>query len=136
MPVLVDTNVLLRAVQPSHPMHPFALRALATLFAGSDPLVIAIQNVAEFWNAATRPPAVNGLGMTIDQVRGEVKRLEGFFEIVSESADSCGLESSRDDAPRQRRSGSRRAACRRDDSQWHYPDFDLQRAGLHPFLRD
>ena len=26
--------------------------------------------------------------MTIDQVRGEVKRLEGFSEIVSESADS------------------------------------------------
>jgi predicted nucleic acid-binding protein len=57
-------------------------------FCASDPLVIAIQNVAEFWNAATRPLAVNGLGMTIDQVRGEVKRLEGFFEIVSESADS------------------------------------------------
>jgi len=88
MPVLVDTNVLLRAVQPSHPMHPVALRALERLFAGSDPLVIAIQNVAEFWNAATRPLAVNGLGMTIDEVRGEVERLEGFFEIVSESADS------------------------------------------------
>ena len=59
-------------------MHPVALRALERLFAGSDPLVIAIQNVAEFWNAATRPLAVNGLGMTIDQVRGEVKRLEGI----------------------------------------------------------
>ena len=35
-----------------------------------------------------RSPCVNGLGMTIDQVRGEVKRLEGFFEIVSDSADS------------------------------------------------
>ena len=88
MAVLIDTNVLLRAVQPSHPMHPVALRALERLLAGPEPLFIAIQNVGEFWNSATPPLAANGLGMTVDQVGGEVKRLESFFEIVSESAAS------------------------------------------------
>ena len=88
MAVLIDTNVLLRAVQPSHPMHPVALRALERLFTGPEPLFIAIQNVAEFWNAATRPLAVNGLGMTVEEAGEEVKRLESFFEIVSESAAS------------------------------------------------
>jgi predicted nucleic acid-binding protein len=62
MPILIDTNILLRSVQPSHPMHAVAVRALETLLAGDEPLCIAIQNVAEFWNAATRPVAYNGLG--------------------------------------------------------------------------
>ena len=31
MPVLIDTNVLLRSVQPSHPMHVSAVRALEVL---------------------------------------------------------------------------------------------------------
>jgi len=88
MAVLIDTNVLLRAVQLSHPMHPVALRALEKLLAGPEPLFIAIQNVAEFWNAATRPLAGNWLGMTIEQAGAEVKQLESFFEIASESAAS------------------------------------------------
>jgi hypothetical protein len=88
MAILIDTNVLLRAVQTSHPMHEVALRAIEALLAGSDGLIIAVQNVAEFWNAATRPLAANGLGMTVEQAGAEVKRLEGFFEVVSESAAS------------------------------------------------
>jgi len=66
MVVLIDTNVLLRVVQPSHPMHAVALRALERLLAGPEPLFIAVQNLAEFWNAATRPIAANGLGMTVE----------------------------------------------------------------------
>jgi predicted nucleic acid-binding protein len=47
--VLVDTNVLLRAAQPSHPMHASAVRALAVLMEREEPVAITIQNVAEFW---------------------------------------------------------------------------------------
>ena len=67
--MLVDTNVLLRAAQPSHPLHPIAVGALA-----------------EFWNALTRPAGSNGLGFTIEEAREELTKLEGFFEILSESA--------------------------------------------------
>lgn len=88
MAIFIDTNILLRAVQPSHPMHPVALRALETLLAGEEPLFIAIQNVAEFWNAATRPLVHNGLGLTVEKASEEIHRLEGFFQILSENAGS------------------------------------------------
>jgi hypothetical protein len=37
MAILIDTNVLLRAVQPSHSMHPAALVALEKLLADNEP---------------------------------------------------------------------------------------------------
>jgi len=88
MSILIDTNILLRSVQPSHPMHSVAVRALEVLLSDEEPLCIAIQNVAEFWNAATRPLAQNGLGFTVEQAKEEIDRIEDFFEILSESARS------------------------------------------------
>jgi hypothetical protein len=87
MPTLVDTNVLLRSAQPSHPMHGSAVRALEVLMKKEEPLFIALQNVAEFWNAA-RPAVNNGLGFTIGEAQAELARLEGFFQIVTEDAAS------------------------------------------------
>jgi predicted nucleic acid-binding protein len=85
MSILIDTNILLRSVQPSHPMHAMALHAVELLLAGKEPLCITIQNVAEFWNSATRPVAQNGLGFTITRAAEDIGRLEYFFEILSES---------------------------------------------------
>jgi len=64
MAILIDTNVLLRSVQPSHPMHDTALQALAELMEREEPLIVSIQNIAEFWNTATRPQSSNGLGFS------------------------------------------------------------------------
>ena len=80
--------MLLRSVQPSHPMHAVAVRALEVLMKKEEPLVIAVQNVAEFWNAATRPAVNNGLGFTIEEALAELVRIEGFFGIVTENAAS------------------------------------------------
>jgi len=88
MPTFVDTNILLRSVQPAHPMHVAAVRAVELLMKREEPLFIAVQNVAEFWNAATRPAAVNGLGFTIEEAQVELVRIEAFFQILSENADS------------------------------------------------
>ena len=55
MAILIDTNVLLRSVQPSNPMHASAVRALENLMKREEALAVAIQNVAECWNAATLP---------------------------------------------------------------------------------
>ena len=63
-------------------LHPVALHALETLLAGEERLCIAIQNVAEFWNSATRPVAHNGLGFSIERAEKEIERLEYFFEIL------------------------------------------------------
>ena len=91
MAILIDTNVLLRSAQPSHPMHAAALHALETLLAREELLYLSIQNVAEFWNSATRPAEVNGLGFTIERAQEEVARLEYFFEVLSESQESYAV---------------------------------------------
>ena len=88
MAILVDTNILLRSVQPDHPMHASAVRALAALLEREESLVVAIQNLAEFWNAATRPEASNGLGFSIEEARDEFLKLEEFFEVLHENQTS------------------------------------------------
>jgi predicted nucleic acid-binding protein len=55
MRVLVDTNVLLRIVQSNHPHFAEATAAIATLVRRSDSVFFSPQNIAEFWNVATRP---------------------------------------------------------------------------------
>jgi predicted nucleic acid-binding protein len=69
-------------------MHAVAVQALATLMDGDDHLVVAIQNIAEFWNTVTRPEANNGLGYTADEASTELAKLEQFFGVVHESAAS------------------------------------------------
>lgn len=78
MSVLIDTNVLLRSVQPAHPMHSVSVRAIQVLLAADESVFITIQNVAEFWNAATRPLAHNGMGFGIERATEEIARLESF----------------------------------------------------------
>jgi predicted nucleic acid-binding protein len=85
MAILVDTNILRRSVQPEHPMNATAVRALARLMEREEPLVVAIQNIAEFWNTATRPEANNGLGFSIEETRDELAKLEDFFEVLPEN---------------------------------------------------
>jgi predicted nucleic acid-binding protein len=88
MRYLVDTNILLLAAQPTHPMNEAAARALKILMERDESLAVAIQNIAEFWDVATRPSKNNGLGFTIEEAKTELAKLEGFFEIVSENTAS------------------------------------------------
>jgi predicted nucleic acid-binding protein len=88
MPTLIDTNILLRAIQPAHPMHAVAVAAPQRLMAQEERLVITVQNVAEFWNAATRPEKYNGLGLTTSEARTELARLEGYFQILTENQET------------------------------------------------
>jgi predicted nucleic acid-binding protein len=69
-------------------MHAIAVAALENLMKKEEPLVITIQNVAEFWNEATRPEKNNGLGFTIEEPQTSLARLEAFFQILSEDATS------------------------------------------------
>lgn len=85
MSVFVDTNVLLRSVQPSDPSHDLAVRATAWLIESGETLIITPQVGAEFWNALTRPRVNNGLGFSPGQAHRELAQLEGFFTVVSES---------------------------------------------------
>jgi predicted nucleic acid-binding protein len=87
MPYLVDTNLLLRAAQPQHPMNPAATQALEALRRrGEQPCVIP-QNLIEFWAVATRPIERNGLGMTAGQAEAEITQLEALFRVLPDAAE-------------------------------------------------
>jgi predicted nucleic acid-binding protein len=87
MSVFIDTNVLLRSVQPSHPMHAAAVRAVAGFIRDGEALVVTPQVVAEFWNVATRPTDNNGLGLSHQDAHKEVAKLEEFCTVLVESID-------------------------------------------------
>lgn len=82
MSFLLDTNIILRLVEPAHPMHAAALDASSALLAADEAVYIVPQNIAEFWNVCTRPLNQNGLGFDSDQTDAEASRLETFFQLV------------------------------------------------------
>jgi predicted nucleic acid-binding protein len=70
--ILLDTNVLGRMTHSADPHCLVACRAVDTLIAKAERLIVVPQNLYEFWAVATRkrgaPPAgQNGLGMTPEQ---------------------------------------------------------------------
>ncbi len=79
--ILVDTNVLLRLVQPSHSKHAVALAALAHLRYTNDTLCLVPQVIYEFWVVATRPLDVNGLGMSAAEAERDVEKLIERFRL-------------------------------------------------------
>src|SRR5271165_1466140 len=79
---LVDTNVLLRLLQPLHRQYPMASAAVAELRKQGADLCVARQNLVEFWVVATRPLANNGLGMSPLTIAGEVRGLNGLFRLL------------------------------------------------------
>jgi len=63
-PYLVDSNVLLRWVKPDHSDYPAIVSAIDILLRHDYILCYTPQNVAEFWNACTRPVDRNGYGLS------------------------------------------------------------------------
>ena len=55
MVVLLDTVILLRLVDRNDPLHATVRSAVCAVKVRGDVLVMAAQNVAEFWNVCTRP---------------------------------------------------------------------------------
>lgn len=85
MSVLVDTNILLRSVEPSHHHHAVAVAAVSQLLAANTPVYFTLQNVAEFWNVATRPTANNGLGLSIASTLEEVEKIEDLLTLLPDT---------------------------------------------------
>ena len=82
MRVLVDTNILLRSAQPNHPLCSEAVHAVSGLFRRGDSVYFCSQNIAEFWNVATRPTEKNGLGLSIHEVVKEVASIENLLTLL------------------------------------------------------
>ena len=86
MPYLADTNILLRLIEPSSPMHASALSALAKLRNAGETVWVTPQNLVEFWNGATRPITANGLGLTPAQADLEMVQIESIFPLAEDNA--------------------------------------------------
>jgi len=84
---LVDTNMLLRFSQRTHPLHPIARSAVRKLRRGGDELLIAPQNCIEFWNVATRPTDKNGLGLTPAAADRLLRLIERLFPRLPDTPD-------------------------------------------------
>ena len=82
MRVLVDTNILLRSVQPNHPLCSQAAHAVSKLIRQKDAVFFCAQNIAEFWNVATRPAERNGLGLSPEEVLQEVRSIEKSLTLL------------------------------------------------------
>jgi len=79
---LVDTNVLLRQLEPEHDHHRAAIAATMHLIESGETLHVAAQSIAEFWVVATRPPAQNGLGLDVCTAISAVAQIERTFELL------------------------------------------------------
>lgn len=85
MPILLDTNILLRLLQPHHPHNSIAEQALKTLRVRNEVLNITAQNIIEFWAVVTRPVGENGLGFDAVQAMREVDALKRLFVLLPEA---------------------------------------------------
>ena len=82
MRVLVDTNILLRSAQPNHPLCSQTTHAVSKLLRQNDAVFFCSQNIVEFWNVATRPAGLNGLGLPHEEASHEVSRIEELLTLL------------------------------------------------------
>lgn len=88
MPILVDTNILVRAVERRNPLLRTARLALIALVRSGEELCVTPQNIAEFWNVCTRPVNLNGLGNSITGTDKLATRVEMFFTVLPDSMEA------------------------------------------------
>jgi predicted nucleic acid-binding protein len=83
--LLIDTNILVRTLQPHHPLYSIADRAIRQLPRQGRELHIVPQNLIELWAVVTRPVAYNGLGLTTVAALAELERLKNIFLLLPET---------------------------------------------------
>jgi predicted nucleic acid-binding protein len=84
---LVDTSVLARLANSADPFHVVAAQAVVVLHRGGEILHLTAQNLVEFRNLATRPKAVNGLGLSVADAEAKSAVFEGAFPLLAETPD-------------------------------------------------
>jgi len=82
---LVDTNILLRMTRRSDPQHQLVDTALARLAGQGTIFHYTHQNIAELWNAMTRPLARNGFGFTVADAERQVRAIEAGMSLLPDS---------------------------------------------------
>jgi predicted nucleic acid-binding protein len=83
--VLVDSNVLIRWLQPRDPLFPVIKASIAHLAQAGAVLCYTSQNLGEFWNVLTRPVARNGYGMTPEGADRQARKVEARFRLLADN---------------------------------------------------
>lgn len=84
MSMLVDTGVLLRAFDANFDHFRVIRHALRKALDAKERLYVTPQNMAEFWNVATRPLEYNGQGLSAERTKRRLRVIEQFCEVVVE----------------------------------------------------
>ena len=92
MSVLVDSNVLLRGVDPGDPDHQVALDAVGRLLAQGEIVYVALQNLCEAWRGMTGAKGQNGLGLPVVTAAAEIDRFEPLFTLLLEDVPAIYVE--------------------------------------------
>ncbi len=87
MAMLIDPSVLARLANVADARHATAARAVLELHRQGEILHLTPQVLVEFRNVATRPPAVNGLGLLAAEADALAATFESRFPLLPETPD-------------------------------------------------
>ena len=79
---LLDTNVLARLANTADARHAVAAQAVLELHRRGEVLHITAQNLVEFRSLATRPAAVNGLGLSAVEAEAKAAALVAGLQCL------------------------------------------------------
>jgi len=83
--LLLDTNILVFLASPASQRHAVAERAVERLIRSGCKPVLSPQVIYEFWCAATRPAAANGLGWPVADVCRAIDGFRREFDVLHDS---------------------------------------------------
>jgi predicted nucleic acid-binding protein len=84
---LIDTSILGRLANTADVSHAAAVRAVVELHRRGEVLYITPQNLVEFRSVATRPIALNGLGLSSVEAEAKAAVFEATFPLLAETPD-------------------------------------------------
>jgi predicted nucleic acid-binding protein len=82
---LIDTSILARLANTADVQYPVAIHAVMELHRRGETMRLTPQNLIEFRNAATRPVAQNGLGLTATEAKSRASIFEAAFPLIEET---------------------------------------------------
>lgn len=87
MNLLIDTNVLLRWSHADDPAHAICQSAVRKLLSQGHDICVCAQVLIEYWVNATRPVALNGVGMEVTEAEANLADITTAFPVLPEPPD-------------------------------------------------
>jgi predicted nucleic acid-binding protein len=88
---LLDTNILVFLASPASQRHAVTGRAVEQLIQSGGKPVFSPQIIYEFWCAATRPAAANGLGWPVTDARRAIDGFRREFDVLHDPPEVLDL---------------------------------------------